>query len=352
MSNSGKFIQYFDTLRALATLGVIIIHISSPLVNMTYGKNMPYWWVGNVVDSAVRFAVPLFLMLSGATMLGKECKLNDFYKKRFTRVFIPFVFWLLAYWVYRWFMLKPAVQPTDFQSILKWAADLFLKEGVSKHLWYVYMIVFIYLALPFLGKLLRNMRQSTLATLVFCWMFFVFQTRQFPLNLYSWSGDYGSKFLGYFLHTGYLMLGFYLSRIDFSFKKIRFVAGMVFILSVLVSALGTYFMSESNHHLNLTMYSYLNLNTMLQSEAIFVWIKDIQIKNKSALWIQSTLSNYSFGICLVHIMIIGILFRNGIYWSFSHPAISLPVLTLVVLLCSFAIIFLLRKVPGGKYIAG
>ena len=96
MSNSGKSIQYLDTLRALATLGVIIIHISSPLVNMTYGKNMPYWWIGNVVDSAVRFAVPLFLMLSGATMLGKEYKLSDFYKKRFMRVFIPFVFWLLV----------------------------------------------------------------------------------------------------------------------------------------------------------------------------------------------------------------------------------------------------------------
>lgn len=352
MNNFRQSTQYFNTLRALATLGVIIIHISSPLVNMTYGKNMPYWWIGNVVDSAVRFAVPLFLMLSGATMLGKEYKLSDFYKKRFTRVFIPFVFWLLAYWVYRWFMLKPAAQPTDFQSILKWAADLFLKEGVSKHLWYVYMIVFIYLALPFLGKLLRNLRQSTVLTLLLCWLFFVFQTREFPLNLYSWSGDYGSKLLGYFQHTGYLVLGYYLSRVNFNFKNTGLVAGIVFVMSVLISAFGTYLLSSQNHHLNLTMYSYMNLNTILQSVALFIWVKDIQINNKIALWIENTISDYSYGIYLVHIMIIGILFRNGIYWSFAHPVISLPVLTLVVLLCSIAIIFLLRKIPGGKHIAG
>ena len=94
---SKSVVQYLDSLRALATIGVILIHISSPLVNMTWSKNMPYWWVGNVADSLVRFAVPVFLMLSGATMLGKEYSLTDFYKKRFLRVFLPFVFWLGMY---------------------------------------------------------------------------------------------------------------------------------------------------------------------------------------------------------------------------------------------------------------
>src|ERR1035437_9251813 len=169
MDSKTTNIQYLDTLRALAILGVIIIHISSPLVNMTYGKNMPFWWIGNVVDSAVRFAVPLFLMLSGATLLGKEYKLSEFYKKRFLRVLVPFLFWIMVYWVYRWIILSSKTQPHDFNSILKWATGLFLKEGVSKHFWYIYMIVFIYLFVPFMGKGLRKLDLNVISNLLLLW---------------------------------------------------------------------------------------------------------------------------------------------------------------------------------------
>ena len=349
---SKSVVQYLDSLRALATIGVILIHISSPLVNMTWSKNMPYWWVGNVADSLVRFAVPVFLMLSGATMLGKEYSLTDFYKKRFLRVFLPFVFWLLMYWIYRWAMLKPASRPVDVGGIADWAMNLFLKEGVSKHLWYIYMILFIYMILPFLGILIRKLSNNALLVLLLGWVILTFAFRSTPMNLYSWTGDYGSKFLGWFLHLGYVVLGFYLSRLTWEKSGLKPMAGIVFILTVLVSAVGTYLISTSHKHLDLSFYSYLNLNTIIQSTALFVWLKNTEISSKFVLKLQNTISNYSYGIYLVHIMVIGILFRNGIYWSFAHPLVSLPVLVAGVTTVSFGIVFLLRKIPGGKYVAG
>jgi len=130
------------------------------------------------------------------------------------------------------------------------------------------------------------------------------------------------------------------------------MAGIVFTLTVLVSAVGTYLISTSHKHLDLSFYSYLNLNTIIQSTALFVWLKNTEISSKFVLKLQNTISNYSYGIYLVHIMVIGILFRNGIYWSFAHPLVSLPVLVTSVTAVSFGIIFLLRKIPGGKYVAG
>jgi len=333
-------------------LGVIVIHVSSPLVNMTWSKNMPYWWIGNVVDSSVRFAVPVFLMLSGATLLGKEYKLGEFYKRRFSRVLIPFLFWLVVYWIYRWVTLSVKTQPHDFQAILSWGGNLFLKEGVSKHFWYVYMIVFIYLFVPFLGKGLLKLNLATIANILLVWLIFTFVFKSVPLNMYSWSGEYGSKFLGYFLYTGYLVLGYYLFKLPVSSQKIRFTAAIIFMLSIAVSAVTTYIFSNNAHRLDLSMYSYLSANTIIQSAALYMWIKDLSIKNNYISLIQSNISSYSYGIYLVHIIIIGILFRNGIYWNFAYPLLSLPLLTLVVLGCSFGIIFVLRKVPGGKYISG
>jgi len=351
-SKSTNNIQWLDTLRALAMLGVIFIHISSPLVNMTYGKNMPFWWIGNVVDSAVRFAVPLFLMLSGATLLGKEYKLSEFYKKRFLRVLVPFLFWIMVYWVYRWIILSSKTQPHDFNSILKWATGLFLKEGVSKHFWYIYMIVFIYLFVPFMGKGLRKLDLNVISNLLLLWVVLTFVFKSVPLNMYSWGGDYGSKLLGYFQFSGYLVLGYYLVKLPVYSTKIRIAAAFVFLISLGVSAVSTYFFSQKAHKLDLSMYGYLTINTIIQSIAIFMWIKDSGFKNKYVIRFFETVSSYSYGIYLVHIMIIGILFDHGIYWKTAHPLLSLPLLALTVLSCSFIIIFLLRKIPLGKYIAG
>ena len=352
MANKPFTIQWLDTLRALAMLGVIINHVSSPLVNMTYGKNMPYWWIGNIADSAVRFAVPLFLMLSGATLLGKKYKLSNYYKRRFSRVLIPFLFWLVIYWVYRWAMLSPKLQPHDFVSIQKWAVQLFLKEGVSKHFWYIYMILSLYIFVPFIGNGLQKLNLSVVSNLLLFWVILTFACKSIPLNMYGWSGDYGTKLLGYLLHSGYLLLGYYLIKLPVYEGKIRILAAVIFFITVAISATFTYIFSQKVQRLDLSIYSYLSINTIIQSIAIFVWIKDTSVKNKVLASVYSTISNYSYGIYLVHIIVIGILFRNGIYCKSAHPLISLPILTLLVTFFSFGIIYVLRKIPYGKYISG
>jgi len=352
MDSNQKNIHWLDTLRTLALIGVIIIHVSTPTVKMIYGKNMEFWWIGNILDSAVRFSVPLFLMLSGATMLGKEYKSGEFYKKRILRVLIPFLFWMAVYWIYRWLMLEPVRKPETFNGILQWGRDLFLKEGISKHFWYIYMILFIYLFIPFIGKELRNIKKTVILILLMIWAVLTFICMDIPLNLYNWSGEYLSKIFGYFLYSGYLVLGFFLSKLSTDSKKIKYFALSFFILSIFISAVSTYILSMHTHRLNLRMYSYLNINTIIQSISIFIWFKDSVIKNKILSILQRLISNYSYGIYLVHILVIGVFFNNGIFWTMAHPLISLPLVTLMTLITSFIIIYILRKIPFGKYISG
>ncbi len=345
-------IQYLDTLRALATLGVIVIHVSSPVLNMTFMKNMNLWHIGNLVDSSVRFAVPLFLMLSGATMLNREYSLGEFYKKRMMRVLVPFLFWMVVNWIFRWLMLSPKKQPEGFSNIMQWAVNLLLNEGISKHFWYIYMILFIYLFVPFIGKAVRKASDPALLYCLLAWVVLCIATYSMNLSFYKWTGDYHLKLLGYVEYSGFLVLGYYLAKMTTNRNKTRLIAGLAFIASVAVCATVAYLMSNSGHGLNLRIYSYLSVSTIIQSVAVFLLVKDSSIKNKFACRVQKTISDYSYGIYLVHIIVIGVLFRNGIYWSFAHPLISLPGLTVMVLVCSFAIIFVLRKVPLGKYVAG
>jgi len=350
MESGIKNIQWLDTLRTLAVLGVIIIHVSTPAVKMIYWKNMEYWWIGNIMDSAVRFSVPLFLMLSGAIMLHKEYKPVEFYKKRLVRVLLPFLFWIVIYSVYRWLVLDPKVQPHDPYSIFQWGIDLFVKEGISKHFWYIYMILFIYIFVPFIGKWVQKLNLSVILYILTGWIILILVCKTIPLNLYKWSGDYGSKFLGYFLFTGYLLLGYYLCKLKVS--SIRMYAMVVFILSILLSAGLTYFFSKQAHQLDLSIYGYLTLNTVIQSIAIFILVKDSNFKNKYISMFMDTISKYSYGIYLVHILVIGIFFNYGIFWTMAHPLISIPLITFMTLSTSFIIIYILRKIPFGNYISG
>jgi surface polysaccharide O-acyltransferase-like enzyme len=214
------------------------------------------------------------------------------------------------------------------------------------------MILFIYLFVPFLGKGLRKLSLPIVSNLLLLWVVLTFIFKSVPLNMYNWSTDYGSKFGGYFLYSGYLVLGYYLSKLPTTSPKFRFWAGAIFTISVLVSAISTYAFSQHAGHLDLSMYGYLSANTIIQSCALFIRIKGLKTKNARTSIIYSQISNYSYGIYLVHIIIIGILFRNGIYWNFAHPLLSLPLLTIGVLVCSFLIIFVLRKIPFGKHISG
>jgi surface polysaccharide O-acyltransferase-like enzyme len=284
--------------------------------------------------------------------LTKEYNLVDFYKRRFSRVLIPFLFWMVVYLGYYWFNLPAKQQPLEFQAILQWATDLFLRVGVSKHFWYIYMILFIYMFVPFFGKWLRKLSQSAVSILILLWVLLAFVFKSSPFNMYSWSGDYGSKFLFYFLYSGYLILGYFLIKIRTNLPNIRRFTAVIIVISFTVTSVFTFYFSTRSHKLDLTMYGYLTVNTIIQTISVFLLIKDSIVKNKIISWITKLISDYSYGIYLVHIIVISLFFDRGIYWNFAYPLLSIPLLTLAVLVCSLVIIFVLRKIPFLKYICG
>lgn len=342
-------IQWLDTLRTMAALGVILIHTASPL-NRSFFTNINDWWVGDVFMSMTRCAVPMFLMLSGATMLGRKYDLKDFYKRRLMRVVVPFLFWLIVYFFFRYFTLHVKTPPTGFSNIMHWAGNLFLNEGVSKHFWYIYMIIFIYLFIPLLSKMVNFLKTKYLVLLLLGWVVVTILAIHFPVNLLKFTDT--NRFVEYFIYMGYLVLGFFLYTHIQPTKKIRIFALIVFISTVIISALTVYFTSIGTKNTNLTIYSYLSVNTIIQTSSLFLLIKGTSIKNKITASINEKISDSSYGIYLVHVLVLGILYDHGICWKMATPLISVPVVFLLVLIISYGIIFLLRKIPYGKYISG
>ncbi len=351
MLNTTNRINWLDSLRALAIIAVITIHASSPVVNVAYGKNLFEWWVGNVFYSSTRFAIPVFLMISGAVLFSKNYKLPIFYKKRFVRVIIPLLFWMVAYWVFRYITL-PYEAPTGWNNIVIWAKNIFLKEGISKHLWFVYMILLLYIPAPIIGKFVRKLRPTMIVFLLAAWVIACSIIKDFPANMYRWNGDLTLKFLTYITYIGYMVLGYYIYKIFYVSKNIRLAAWILYVVTLLIAAGMTFYSSKIQGKLDLTYYNHFSLNTIAQAFAVFVAFKETKLSNKYLVKLRDVTSDYSFGIYFVHIIVLGAFFKKGIFWTMTNPIISVPVVVILTFASSFLIIFLLRKIPFGKYISG
>ena len=90
-------IAYLDTMRVVATFGVIALHVFCTDYHSTIGSYN--WFVAVIVDTLVRWSVPLFVMISGALFLqpSKEVSYRTLLKKQIPRLFIAYVFWGIVY---------------------------------------------------------------------------------------------------------------------------------------------------------------------------------------------------------------------------------------------------------------
>ena len=161
-----KNIEWINSLRFLATISVILIHVVGVLVDSYPSLGKQTWIAANFIVSSVRFAVPVFLMISGALMLGKKMSIGEFYQKRYLRILAPFLLWSIIY-----FILKYNFSQQNFPTFI---TEFFseLKNGVMFHLWYVYMILLFYLLFPAIDWFLLKSSNRLIVIFLVFWMVF------------------------------------------------------------------------------------------------------------------------------------------------------------------------------------
>lgn len=91
---------YIDILNIIAIIAVVALHCNG----IVHGSpNTRAWNSSLIVECICYFAVPLFLMLTGATLMNyrKKYDTKTFFKKRILKVAIPFIFWAIIMFVWK-----------------------------------------------------------------------------------------------------------------------------------------------------------------------------------------------------------------------------------------------------------
>lgn len=333
-----------DDLRLIAIIGVIILHVIPNLLYTTSVSDSVFW-LSNIYASSFRFSVPIFVMLSGALVLQKDYGLLAFIRSKFLRLLLPFVFWSLIYIVYN--LVCSINGDLNLLLIIKLSIN-YLINGSSFHLWYIYMIIGVYLFIPIIGKWIRSCSESEILYFLAIW--FITLILNLPyINKYIISSSV-NYFSGY---IGYLILGYYISIKEIPAKyNIIPISILLIVVGLLITIFGTYFLYVHNGRFQEDFYNYLSPNVLLVSLGLFLFFKNNNFTLSKYTIIRTFICKYSYGIYLVHVLVLYLLIEFGVKWTFLNPIVGVPITTACCLLISAAIVYILNKIPFGKYFAG
>jgi surface polysaccharide O-acyltransferase-like enzyme len=329
---------WIDALRCLAAFLVIIDHNAVGLDDFGAIPTSD-WMIANVLKTFSKAAVPLFLMISGYLLLPINIDALQFYRTRLKRIAVPWLFWSAVYlWVRRLFESQQI-------SLLSMARLVWIGE-VYYHMWFMYVLLGVYLSLPFISKMLMeaDSRQTQLGYLFLS--FWVITQSIVPLLSGVLRQSTGFEFtpsLLYYLplftgYTGFVFLGSVLGHAKLTSARL-WLSGALLVLSLCVTAVVNYCRASGIHAVDALFLGHPPNGIIMCASAFYL---------SRCLVIQSsfvkTMATCSFGVYLIHPLIM-----NGLVYAtrFEYLAtpLCIPVRAFIVWFLSALSVWLLMKVP-------
>lgn len=330
LAMENRRLVWIDLLNVFSCISVVILHTSNHAVHWWDGViNAEYLW-GLFTHTLFICAVPLFFMISGTTLLDRDFTIIEFYKKRFARIGVPFIFWSLFYW-------------------RLWHSDVDIKEffrllfagQFNPVMWFMIPLIGIYLSIPFLRIMLKNCTKSMveaylilsfLIVSLFPLVFGCFQI-SFISNIFPLAGQY--------LYVP--VLGYYLSHYRIELSKCKI--GVILVCTAIVHISCIFLRNNIEGRSNLLMLDYNTPTIVIMSSCWFILFKTI---NTSTIPVRlsnmaNVLASCSFGVYLIHYIFVYYIEQNNfpvqhnVYCEFVY-----------VYACSVVITYVFKHIPYIK----
>lgn len=367
-SISDNRIVWLDVIRCVAMIMVIGVHCIDPFYISPTMRAIPEYthWAA-IYGSLLRPSVPLFVMMTGLLLLPvKKQPLGKFYKKRIYRVLFPFLIWSVLYSMFPWVtgvlgLPKEIIgdffcytQGQESQSLIDSLKDVamipFNFSHKENHMWYIYLLIGLYLYMPFFSAWIENADRKTKRAFLLIWIISLFipYLKEYVANcLFERSGyvfgtDTWNEF-GLFYYfagfNGYLLLGHYVKKgNDWSLMK-------TFILCILMFAVGYYITytgfstTASNPNATETeielFFTFCSPNVLLMTLATFLLLQKVVITNSTVIKVLANMTQCGFGIYMVHYFVVGPFFLLIGPSSLPIP-LQVPLMAICIFLCSWA----------------
>lgn len=332
-----KDIKYISLASVVSAIGVVYLHTNGCF--WQFSKTANYWPSANIIESVCYFAVPVFFMISGATLMDfyERYDLKTYAKKRMYKTVIPYLFWSIFGLLFQIFILK-SIDPASVR--ITFIIKGLLTGKLVAIYWFFVPLFSIYLCLPLFAAVPKERRIKLFSFLTIA-AFLLNILLPFILTLYG-ARDVGTFSVG--VGAGYLiyiMLGYLLTQIEIP-KRWRFAIYGLGFIGLLLHIIGTYRLSMAARQIVSTYKGYVNVPCVLYSIAIFVFFRYAGTKcmsYKGVNKIIEILSKYTFNLYLLHWYVLQILLK--LFHLDDHSLIIRLIapfgITLIVVFISWAL---------------
>lgn len=329
---------FFDLLRCVAAVAVIAIHVLAPYRDTLGVLPFDQWFTAVVVNGASRWAVPVFILISGALLLSdtRPFDLKYYVQRRLGKVLIPFIVWSLFYaYLSGW-----SAQGFDSDVASDVLANSY-HHDTYYHLGFFYYFIPLYLLVPFFQILVRKVDDTALYALVGIWLFTT------ALFLFKIDGPWSNQ---YYLYSGYLLLGYVLYQKTPNTKQILtyfVIAGVIGLVATI--GMVTYNSLQAGEYTIGRWLSYKTLNTVAIASMVFMLGRYYgEGLSEKAMKIIGFISTHSLGIYILHPLFLWPVKNYGL--DQGHPALMIPLWILVSGACALTTSWLVSLSPKTRWL--
>lgn len=328
--------NYLTLLSVISAIAVVCLHTNGCF--WAFSKEN-YWFTANIIECVFFFAVPIFFMITGVTLIDYQEKYStkEYFKKRINKTFIPFIIWSIIGLLFN-IVAEKSISINDID--IKYIFNGIFSTSFTGIYWFFISLFIIYLCIPLFASVEKEKKKSIFLYLIIVGIIFnsllPFINNVFNLGLYLP--------ITVLVASGYLiypLLGYLLDRIELT-KKQKIIIYIVGIIGLLMHIIGTYILSMDAGKIIDTYKGYTNIPCIIYSVAIFVLLKDIgnRITNYKII---NVIGKYTFPIYLMHWYVLRIFVKlfsintQSILYRLGAPFIIVPICMLIA--------YFLRKIP-------
>lgn len=333
-------VGYFQVLKAVACFAIVLLHTFFGAAGSFECSDIQHF-ISVSVKNCMTWAVPCFVMVTGALLLNPEKHIET--KRIFTRYIKRMAAAIIAF-TFIFELCDVLILKKSFgiyiltESIVK-----IFTNGSWSHMWYLYMMLAVYLMLPIYKKITQASGDKDIRYLLAIYGIFlsVLPTVE---ALTSWNVPF--YIMAATIYPFYLFAGYALYNEIIKINKI--VSLIIIIVSLGLTVFLTYY-TENNEADNLKslLSNYSFTLTAINSIAVFSLFSQIDFNREKALHrISNVIAKCSFGIYLVHMVFLKIIFVGMKANPYQFGGIPVLLITsIIVFVVSFAVIWLLKKIP-------
>lgn len=340
-----------DYIRVFGTLTVICQHVAHRATLFeTPDPSSANWWSIMSIEAACRWAVPVFVMLSGALLLdpGRRETPLEFYRRRFWRIGIPLVFWSLFYTL-------PRAVANGFSSDVLVDIGARLAHGrPAYHMYFLFVIAGLYMLTPYLRIVIQGLSRAELRT---AWI---------ALLLLAWAAGLLNVVYGHELtvltefipYLGYYLAGYELRNARLS-RRGMLLAGAVIGVTIAAMVLVTLPLVAQFGVTGGTRYLYDYFSPTLIVMSVSLFLISVTVFDRPRDGVMTRLVTWAapatLGIYLMHpalLMALQQAEKRDIVPTWDPTAGSILLTTLVVFVACWLVTGVLQRIPVVKSAVG